>query len=434
MKRQTQIIVILLEVFALILANLQGMMNGVLTDEAKYLLSIPYPHPPFLRGIMAITEVLPFQEWLWRALISTLLVQAVWLVWDMAKRMPTPDRFAIAATWLFSAALVLQAGQIYMAPVTALQALIFVWLFFRTDKRTMENAPWTAKNFLARLARYPLSVIHFFRGSNDQEKYEWKAFWVGMFWFASLFTAYQILLFIPLVLVVFANLPVSRAKKILYFTGPLIALVVYTVGSPLIIASFAIHGAKDAAEPLITKIVSAGWLWILGGSMFGSIAGTWGILRSRSWALVLSFLLVSFSVFLAWQPYYAILFTPLLLCGLMHFFHYRPLRTFPYTPLLVFSTAVLVGIAPPWFGSVPSRAVVTLVEREATQSGSLMIYGSFGHDWQYESSKHAVRRYTPQGFVEASALVCTVNCDVIRKEGMSLATRFPMEVWVRHKK
>ncbi len=433
MKRQTQIIAILLEVFALVLANLQGMMGGVLTDEAKYLLSIPYPHPPFLRGIMAFTELLPFQEWLWRALISTLLVQAVWLVWDMAKRMPTPDRFAIAATWLFSAALVLQAGQIYMAPVTALQALIFVWLFFRSGT-SVPSSTYQVPKFFKRIWHMARGTWNFFRGTNDISRAEWSAFWVAMLWFASLFTAYQILLFIPLVLAVFAGLPVSRAKKILYFIGPLLALVVYTVGSPLIIASFAIHGAKDAAEPLITKIVSAGWLWILGGSMFGSIAGAWGILRSRSWALVLSFFLVSLSVFLAWQPYYAILFTPLLLCGLMHFFHYRPLHTFPYTPLLVFSTAVLVGIAPPWFGSVPSRAVVTLVEREATQSGSLMIYGSFGHDWQYESSKHVVRRYTPEGFKEASALACTVNCDAIRKEGMSLATRFPVEVWLRHKK
>lgn len=430
MKRFTQIVVVLLEVFALVLAHLQGL-GGVRTDEAKYLLSIPYPHPPFMRSIMAATEILPFQEWLWRAIFASLLIQAVWLVWHMGKRLPHTERFAVAVTWIFSATMIIQAGTIMLAVVTGLQALVFVWLLYCNGQWKMDNEQWSAKGFLKRIVHYPLSIVRYVRGSTDQEKKEWKAFWVAVFWTASLFTAYQIVLFVPLVIAVFASLPVSKAKRVFYFVAPVIALGLYTAGSPLVIASFAIQGSKDAADSILMRFMHVGWLWVMAGSVFGAVLGIVGIFRSKSWALVLTFILMSLAMFMAWQQYYAILFSPLLVAGLLHFFHHTKLKGFPYTPVLVFATVVLVGLRPPWSDISTSRAVMSIIDREVTQSGSLMMYGYFGHDWQYESRRFPVRKYHATGFRDAVALVCTSNCDAIRKEGMSLATDHPVEVWLR---
>jgi hypothetical protein len=325
-----------------------------------------------------------------------------------------------------------QAGTIMMATVTAFQGLLFVWLMYRGEAQG-PSAKYQVPKFFRHAWNLALGTWNFFRGQQDHEKSEWYAFWVGILWFASLFTAYQIVLFLPIVIAVFAGLPVSRNKRIFYFVAPVIALVLYTVGSPLIIASFAIQGSKDASASVLMRLVHMGWLWVLAGSIFGAILGVWGILRSKSWALILTFILMSLAMCMAWQQYYGILFSPLLVAGLLHFFHHQKLKSFPYSPLIVFATAVIVGITPPWTTTAVSREVVSDVEQHATQSGALMIYGFFGHDWQYESTHRPVRRYIPQEFAHASALVCTNNCDAIRKEGMWLVTDHPVEVWVRHK-
>ena len=68
-----------LEVYALALAFLQAM-SGVRTDEAKYLLNIPYPHPPAARFVLGLTDGWAYQEIFWRIVFATLLVQAVFLV------------------------------------------------------------------------------------------------------------------------------------------------------------------------------------------------------------------------------------------------------------------------------------------------------------------------------------------------------------------
>lgn len=371
---------------------------------------------------MAATEILPFQEWLWRAIFASLLIQAVWLVWHMGKRLPHAERFAVAVTWIFSATMIIQAGTIMLAVVTGLQALVFVWLLYRSQ----EAMTITGRKIFVKMWNWITR-----EGKSDRERKEWYAFWVAVFWTASLFTAYQIVLFVPLVIAVFASLPVSKAKRILYFLAPVVALALYTVGSPLVIASFAIQGSKDVADSILMRFMHVGWLWVMAGSVFGSLLGIAGILRSKSWALILTFLLLSFAMFMAWQQYYAILFSPLLVAGLLHFFHHKKLKGFPFTPVLVFTTVVIVGLRPPWSEVSTSRDAMSVVNREATHSGSLMIYGYFGHDWQYESRKFPVRKYIAAEFKDAVALVCTNNCDAIRKEGMSLATDHPVEVWIR---
>ncbi len=155
-----------LELYAFALAWMQAL-GGVRTDEAKYLLNIPYPHPPLARWILSQTEALPFQEMFWRTVFATLVVQAAWLVWTMAPDLPRRTRLAMCGCWLIAAAVVLQAGSIMMAPLNALQGLFFVWLYLRRDIDLSRSLGWLC-----------------------------------LLWFASLFTAYQAVLFLPVVIAV----------------------------------------------------------------------------------------------------------------------------------------------------------------------------------------------------------------------------------------
>ena len=69
---QRILIILLLEGYAILLAGMQGVA-GVRTDEAKYLLNIPYPHPPFARWIIGQTEWMTYQEMFWRIVFATIL-------------------------------------------------------------------------------------------------------------------------------------------------------------------------------------------------------------------------------------------------------------------------------------------------------------------------------------------------------------------------
>src|SRR3989338_9501527 len=100
--------IILLEGYALFLALWQ-QLGGVHTDEAKYLLNIPYPHPPLARGIFHLLDGMPLQDMFWRIVLASLLIQAVWFVWDMACDLKNGERMALSGAWLLCAAIVFQA-------------------------------------------------------------------------------------------------------------------------------------------------------------------------------------------------------------------------------------------------------------------------------------------------------------------------------------
>ena len=78
------LIIIGLQMYALLLAWMQSL-GGIHTDEAKYLLDIPYPHPPLVRWMVSQTELYVHQEMLWRVVFATLMVQAVFLVWSLGR-------------------------------------------------------------------------------------------------------------------------------------------------------------------------------------------------------------------------------------------------------------------------------------------------------------------------------------------------------------
>ena len=116
---------LLMELYALVLASMQ-FLHSVKTDEAKYLLNIPYPHPPLARFILHLTDSWPFQEFFWRFVFASLCIQAVRLVWKLSHDLKPKTRFALSILWLCNTAIIFQAGSIMMAPLTALEALSLI--------------------------------------------------------------------------------------------------------------------------------------------------------------------------------------------------------------------------------------------------------------------------------------------------------------------
>lgn len=386
------IAVIGFQLYALALAFFQ-LRIGVRTDEAKYLLDIPYPHPPAARWLFSLLDGWAGQEVFWRIVLATLLVQAVWLVANVLRDVPRTQQGAAMAAWALSAAVVLQAGTVMMAPLTALQALVFLWLLLRGRDNTA----------VAGL--------------------------IGLFWLLSLFTAYQAVLFAPLVLAVLGRTRIAWWNKSLLFVIPLVLLGLYTLTNPLAAASMLSHAGKDAAQILTERLADTGWIWLLGGSGALSIAGTLGLFVRPRRGLILSFLLVCAYVFLSRYAYYAILFTPLFMAGFIRLQRAFPRIALPVAALVPVGTMILLALHSPPVPSVVPEAVSII--REHGGEGELLIAGSFGHEWQH-ASPWPVRRYHSQFLVGARAVVCLVPC-----EEMSSAARWmqaeesPVVLWLK---
>jgi hypothetical protein len=391
MRRLISIIV--LEAYAIALALVQ-LRIGVRTDEAKYLLDIPYPHPPFGRFILHLLDGWSMQELFWRIVLATLLVQAAWLVHDLVKNMAKVQRRAAVATWVLSASLLYQAGTIMMAPLTALQGLIFVWLYLK---------------------------------NRDQSS---NAYLISLLWIASLFTAYQAVLFAPLVWVIFKRSPMSSKKRVMLFTLPLAMLALYTVYNPLALASMTIQSGKDSGLSPEMRIVQFLWLWAIGGGIVASVIGVIGLLIRPKFGLIASFLLVAVYILLASADYYAILFLPFLCAGIVFFVRIAPRAAMPIICLLPVGTIMCLSLRPP--SVIPSR-VNTVIEHIEKRSGEgdILIVGSFGHEWQYGSIS-PVRRYHSRFLKDARAVICLAACEEMAMQWQWMQLQdVPLEAWVR---
>ncbi|PIR53625.1 hypothetical protein COU76_00170 [Candidatus Peregrinibacteria bacterium CG10_big_fil_rev_8_21_14_0_10_49_10] len=385
---QRLFVTFVLELYAIALAMLQAG-GGVQSDEAKYLLNIPYPHPPAVRWVLAQFDAWHYQETFVRVLFATLMVQAVWLVWDMVKELPVQRRYDLAVLWLFSGGVILQAGTVMMAPLTALQALVFLWM---AQRRT---TPQT----------------------------------IGLFWLFSLFTAYQAVLFLPLAYVCLQRQGISRTQIGLYLGAPIILLALYTLVNPLIPASMVVHSSRDLHSSLPNRLMATGRLWLIGGSVFLSLFGTWGMFASRRWELITSFFLVCAYIALSRYDYYAVLFLPLFVAGVTA----RP-KVITFPRMTLFFTAI-VGMhlsVSAFEGPRPviAREVIRSLSDTAMQ-GTLLVEGSFGHQWQYESP-YPVRAFLPGLLEEAGAVVCLTECPEWNRSGWKVL-QFEPEVWVREK-
>jgi len=382
---------IIFECYALLLAAVQWHV-GVRTDEAKYLLDIPYPHPPFARFIMSLTDGWAWQEGLWRIILATLLVQAVWLVFSLAKDLPKSARTAACAAWLLSAAVVYQAGTVMMAPLTALQMLLFLWLLLRGKDNSAH------------------------------------AGLIGLLWLVSLFTAYQAVLFLPLAAAVLFRLRVPLLQRIAYFILPLILLCLYTATNPLAAASMIVHVGKDAAQTLPERLLETAWIMAIGGSVIVSILGTVGLFIRPRISILSSLLLVSAYIFLSRYDYYAILFTPLFVVGCIELVRRMKSAAHPIAFFLPVATAVMIFLRPP---SLTQATLPALVMPHLPAEGTLLIAGSFGHEWQH-ISRTPVLRYHSRLLVDAGAVVCLVPCEEMQKQPrFRRLSDLPVEVWLK---
>lgn len=391
------LLAVFLEALAVLLALYQGL-SGIQTDEAKYLLNIPYPHPPLARTAFQMLEGLPFQEMFIRIILASLLVQAVWLVAALAKHESVERRMTLCGMWLFSAAVLFQAGTVMMAPLTALQGLLFVWLYFEAErgKRTVE------------------------RGAG----------WIALLWLASLFTAYQAMLYLPVVLAIFWRLRISLLRKVAAVCIPLLLVVLYTLTNPLALASFTNAGSQNAALPWSEIVYQLGAVWLYAGSAVFSVVGTYGVLRSKQWPLIGSVLAVALFLCVSFRSYYAILFLPLFVAGVVA--HGKALAK-PATllALQIMAAVYIFSVASLSFYENSARSVMRIVN-QAPMHGAVLINGGFGHQWQYESTT-PVYRFRLDLLSKAKAVVCLEECPDIRQYDFYQVTNLGQEVWIRQK-
>lgn len=382
-----------LELYALALAWMQSLA-GVRTDEAKYLLDIPYPHPPLLRGLFHALEALPFQELVLRFLMASLVVQSVWLAVSFVAHRPFRVQWAIAMAWLLSAPVLLQAGSIMMAPATAIQAMVCLWLIQR-PRRSLR--PYVG--------------------------------WIVLFWTSMLFTAYQGVLFLPLMWAIFKRAELRRWPRLLAVFGPIALLGLYTLANPLLLASIIIVGSREAVSflsklqgPLITAFI--------GGSIVLFPAGLTGIMAAKRGDLLMSFVLVFAYVFLSFQGYYAILFLPLLIAGTAELLSRWPKLSVGTVGAVALCSAILLWYQPPVLTADPSRETMRLLEAEGIE-GEVAIKGSFGHQWQYES-RLPIRRFTDESGEFMDAVICLDACPELEKlAGWRELEGAPVTVWMR---
>lgn len=389
-----------LELYAFGLTLLQ-MPGGVRTDEAKYLLNIPYPHPPLLRSLFASFAPLPGHEFIVRFLIASALVQAVWLLWDLGYILTRPCRLTLCAVWLTMSAVVLQSGTVMLSTVTALFGLACTVLALRPQPLRRTMAPL-----------------------------------LGCFWFLGLFSAYQTVLFLPLLISILRAGRVPWRRITLFLGLPLLLLAVYTLGHPLILASIMNVTGQDSVLPLAQRAGNILMICLLAGSGISTIVGGLGILTSGRVDLILALLLLLMYIALTSQSYYAILLSPLFIAGVFLLLKKRRLSPLLYLPAHLLLSILLVIMAAPSFRPTTARAAMRFLSGHEIR-GLVLIDGPFGHEWQYETAG-PIGRYSLDlsSSVEsqAQAIVCTKQKTCEEDLSTDVWTRMegaPIEVWVR---
>jgi hypothetical protein len=373
-------IVLWLECYALLLAVVQEH-NGVRTDEAKYLLDIPYPHPPLARWFFSLFDGFAWQEFAVRAFVATLLVQAVWIAWDMARSLDRPGKISVAVLWLCSAAFVLQAGTVMMAPLTALQALLFLWILSLPKER---------------LPGMPA---------------------MGFLWLATLFTALQGALLLPLAFAALRLRGASWTRSAWYLGAPLALVALYALGNPLTLASVLLQGGKDAGSTVAERAEGLAWILVLAGSGVGTFVGLAGLALKKHAFIAAAFLLVAAYVILGKFHYYAILFLPFFVTGAKHLLRRMPRVAVPMAAGIVVGTLMLLATSTPLL--VPRSPARATLARAGT--GIVLVQGPMGHEWQYEALPgQDVRPYADGLLPAARAVVCFAECAGLEAGWISL--------------
>lgn len=364
------IAVLLLEAYAALLTVWQSMLQ-VRTDEAKYLLNIPYPHPPLVRSILHSLDGYTYQEWFWRFVFASLLIQGVWLAIRLVHDRSLSTKIAVALPWLFCMSMLTQAGTIMMAPLTALEGWVFLFLYLQNTKRSHTGL-------------------------------------IGIFWLVSLFTAYQAVLFFPVVLALLWRQNVSVLRKLLAFCVPVFLLALYTLTNPLVLASLLLHADHVST---LTKVWELSSLWLLSGSIVLSIAGLYGMIRERLWFILASLLVVAAYIALARFSYYGILFVPLSMAGFIALVRSQHFSAWFVTAGTLVVTIFLFLWFPVSLHTSTARRTMERVQEEGV-TGTVYILGTFGHEWQYES-RLPLRRLSAPLFPDAHTVICLEACPTL---------------------
>ena len=240
---------------------------------------------------------------------------------------------------------------------------------------------------------------------------------ISLLWLISLFTAYQAILYAPLAYVLLR-------KRTLYFITPIILVGLYTLTNPLVLASLTHVGGHNAGIDTIGKVHGMLRLWVLGGSGVVSLLGTAAIVRSKSLPLLLSLQLVVLYTLVIHLEFYAILFLPLFIGGLLlqpKFLEQRIL----VLACTVISSGTLLYLYPLKTEMSAARQTMQVINNIAV--GSVAIHGSFGHEWQYESTS-PVYRYTINK--ESDAIVCLDACEDLSLDGYKRLDEAKIETYV----
>lgn len=371
-------LIILLQIYAVLLAC-AAYARGMVTDEAKYLLNIPYPHPPGMRFIFSLFHDLPGHELFWRIIMATLVVQSVWLVVLLARRIYSPAVMWSGLLYLASAAVVMQAGTLLMSVVNALQGFVLLTCALTAHRK------WP----------------------------QWAWILIGMFWLWSLFSGYQAVLYLPLVFMIYHRSPLKQWERGICIVMPLVLLVLYTLTNPLALDRIVHASGKDVSLPIGTRVSEYLMIWGMASSWVLSVLGTIGIILSRRMGLILTFILVSAYIFLSHQPYYAILLTPLLITGYLFLSQNITIQQrFIAIPALIFMiwfSLMTLQAQPTEAGT--AKALSRILPQQVPQDSTMIITGSFGHEWQYYLP-YIIRKYDP-GMKEKDAdiVICRPRCE-----------------------
>ncbi|MBP9773610.1 MAG: hypothetical protein KBD00_03190 [Candidatus Peribacteraceae bacterium] len=402
-----------LQLYALCLAVMQ-LSVGLRTDEAKYLLNVPYPHPPLARSVLATIKMFPYQELLWRIVLASLLVQLVWcvIVLTSDKRLQR----LLACLWLTVPALILQSGSIMMAPLTAVSGFLFLIAAASSQRIKLEKDEYLGKR---------------------------QAFFLGVLWLASLFTAYQAVLYLPLVIAAFLRSSIARWKAVVYIFAPLVALGLYTLINPLAIASMGNAATENGSLSLLMHAHNAFMLWVLGGGIVFGITGIIGIVLSRRFEIIATLVLIFTYCTLSYHDYYAIFLVPLLLYGT-----FVLVRTWSRSSIILLTiigtlsslcvSAYFLQFFDTTHANLPRQTMTQLhaarpdiFDATASQRTMLMV-GYFGHDWQYESPFEVHKYSDALKNTHSDILVCLQSCTDTLKQGMQrVAEVTAAEVYVQ---
>ena len=358
-----------------LLLSIYHVQLGVHTDEAKYLLGIPYPHPPLFQFLLSSIDGWAFQEQFLRLLFAFALLSGSWIVWQLSDARYGKARFILVMSYFLAPSVLLYSGTVFMSVLTSIEFLLFLYLYDKSQKQP--GAAW-------------IPCV------------------TGFLWLVTLSTALQGVLIAPLVFVILRR-TLPGAKGMLIWLLPILVFFAMLGANPLSLASFAVNPGHLFSTQWRDFIGEALKVWLVAGG-FLSILGTFALLLRRDIPVLLSFAILCGYILASPQPYYAVLPVPFLVFGCTRILDILEKYQRIFSCITVCSTLIILYHFAPSTSEFRVRSFLGHLPANVLQSsGVLMISGYFGHDWQYESSL-PVRKFSQSALNDAIAVICIDHC------------------------